>query len=143
MQELILCGGTPASGKTTWAKAWIHEAPNRVRVNRDDIRLLMFAKFFGVNESLVTKVEDAMIHEALRMGQSVVVDDTNISFEYIERMTKIGLLYGANVVIKQFDIDLEEAKHRNRVRHENGGNFVPEDVIERMHDALRAGPNPS
>jgi predicted kinase len=39
MGKLILTRGVPASGKSTWAKAWVEEDPlNRVRVNRDNLR---------------------------------------------------------------------------------------------------------
>lgn len=141
MQELILCRGIPASGKSTWAKAWVQAGESRVRVNRDDLRLMMFGKFHGVNENLVTKVEDALILKALRAGQSVVVDDTNIKHEYVKRLAAIGHSCNVPVSVKQFDIELDVAIDRNRMRSERGGNFVPVDVIERMHQALKdSGP---
>lgn len=34
--------GLPASGKSTWAKQWVLEDPeHRVRINQDDIRLML------------------------------------------------------------------------------------------------------
>lgn len=39
MSKIIVTRGLPASGKSTWAKAWVAADPaNRVRVNRDAIR---------------------------------------------------------------------------------------------------------
>src|SRR4051812_3114898 len=112
MQELILTRGVPASGKSTWAKAWTHAGENRVRVNRDDLRLLMFGKFWGVDERLVTKAEDALVATALKAGQSVVVDDTNIKHEFAKRLADIGHAAGVRVTIRQFDIELAEAIRR-------------------------------
>ena len=45
MPKLILTRGIPASGKSTWAKAWVQEDPQRrVRVNRDDLRRMLEPK---------------------------------------------------------------------------------------------------
>jgi predicted kinase len=141
-QRLIICRGIPASGKSTFAKAWVHAADRRVRVNRDDIRIQMFGKFFGVNEALVTKVEDRMVDVALKSGFSVVADATNIKHEYCKRLAHLAHARGIPVEVKQFDIELDEALRRNAVRHEKGGNFVPEDVIRKMHEALQASGAP-
>lgn len=142
MQELILCRGIPASGKSTFAKAWVHAGEKRVRVNRDDIRLHMFGKLHGVNEVFVTRIEDRMVTTALKSGYSVIVDDTNIKHEYCKRLAGLGHDLKVRVSIKQFDIELSEALRRNNIRHENGGNHVPEDVIRNMHQALTSSGTP-
>jgi predicted kinase len=42
MQQLIICVGLPASGKSTFSKSWVLEDPKtRVRVCRDDIRRML------------------------------------------------------------------------------------------------------
>lgn len=137
-QELILCRGIPASGKSTWAKTWVTAGENRVRINRDDIRMQMFGKPFGVNEFVVTKIEDAMVLKALKCGMSVVVDDTNIKHEYVKRFAALASTCGVPVTVKRFDIDVEEAIRRNQARADNGGAFVPVDVIRKMHQALES-----
>ena len=39
MITLLLTRGLPASGKTTFARAWVAESPtDRARINRDDLR---------------------------------------------------------------------------------------------------------
>ena len=41
-KKLILTRGIPGSGKSTWAKAWVAENPERrVRLNWDDMRNMM------------------------------------------------------------------------------------------------------
>ena len=132
MLELILTRGIPASGKSTFAKAWVLSGKNRVRVNRDDIRMQLFGKEFGVDEDAVTAVEDAMVEAALKAGNSVIVDDCNIQKRYINRLAAIGHKYNAEVMVKQFDIPLDVALERNAQRDR----VVPEKVIRDMHKRL-------
>lgn len=136
MQELILCRGIPASGKSTYAKAWVFAGPNRVRVNRDDIRFQLYGTYHGgvINEDTVTQVEDAIVKTALSKGNSVIVDDTNIAQKYVKRLAAIGHAAGVSVSVKQFDIDLAEALRRNAARQRQ----VPEDVIKTMLNRLRS-----
>jgi predicted kinase len=132
MLELILTRGIPASGKSTFAKAWVLAGKNRVRINRDDIRMQLFNKEFGVDEDAVTVVEDAMVEAALKAGNSVIVDDCNIQQRYINRLAAIGHKYSAQVMVKQFDIPLEVALERNAQRER----VVPEKVVRDMHKRL-------
>ncbi len=132
MLELILTRGIPASGKSTWAKAWVVAGKNRVRVNRDDIRMQLFGVEFGCDEDAVTAVEDAMVAAALKAGNSVVVDDCNVQRKYINRLAGIGHKYSARVTVKQFNVALSEALERNSKR----SRIVPEEVIRGMHKRL-------
>lgn len=136
MQELILTRGIPASGKSTFAMAWVQAAPGRIRVNRDDIRFQTYGVYHGgnVNEDAVTKIEDAMVDAGLRAGLSVIVDDTNIRHAYVKRLAAIGHRHGVPVSVKQFDIELAEACVRNDFRERR----VPEGVIHEMHARLKA-----
>jgi len=130
--ELLICRGIPASGKSTFSKAWVLAGKNRVRVSRDDIRMQMFNKEFGVDEDAVTAVEDAMVEASLKAGNSVIVDDCNIQKRYINRLAASGHKYNAQVMVKQFDIPLGVALERNAQRDR----VVPEKVIRDMHKRL-------
>jgi len=136
MTELIICRGISASGKSTYAKAWASAAPNRVRVNRDDIRFQMYGVYFGgnINENLVTLVEDAMITNALKSGASVIVDDTNIRHAFVKRIAAIGRERGAEVSVKPFHITLDVALMRNSERERQ----VPREVMEKQHQAFKS-----
>jgi predicted kinase len=134
MLELILTRGIPASGKSTWAKTWVLAGKNRVRINRDDIRMQLFNKEFGVDEDAVTAVEDAMVAAALKAGNSVVVDDCNIQRKYINRLAAIGHRYGASVRVAEFRTNLNEALERNAKRDR----VVPEKVIRDMQSRMGA-----
>jgi tRNA uridine 5-carbamoylmethylation protein Kti12 len=71
--------GLPGCGKTTAARKVIENDPAIVRANRDDIRFMMFGKYWGVDEDAVTFVQYSIIDAALRAGKDVYVDDTNLS----------------------------------------------------------------
>lgn len=54
MSKLIITRGLPASGKSTWAKQWVLEDPeHRVRINQDDIRLMLGKYWVPKRESLL------------------------------------------------------------------------------------------
>jgi predicted kinase len=135
-QELVICRGIPASGKSTYAQAWVAAGEKRVRVNRDDIRFQMYGVYHGeqVNEELVTRVEDAMIEAALKQYNSAIVDDTNIKQAYVKRIADIGHRFQIPVEIKTFYISLDEALARNAARDRK----VPEDVIRKMYQSLKS-----
>ena len=90
--------------------------PKWKRVNRDDIRLLLDGqKFNPKNEKFVSKIEDAIIVEALKAGKNVVVDATNLHPKTIPRIKKTIADAGITVLYetKHFDIPVEEAVKRD------------------------------
>lgn len=129
MAELLLLRGIPASGKSTFARAWANAGPNRVLVSRDAIRFAMFGRYDNCDEKLVTAVEDRMVMEALNARKSVCVDDCNIDQKYVTRLAQIGHKHNAHVTLHQFPIDLATAKRRNA----NRDRVVPENVLESMY----------
>lgn len=76
--KLIICRGLPASGKSTWAKQWVLEDPeHRVKINQDDIRL-MLGKYWVPSREKLVQQEEALI-EALLKGYDIVIDNTNLN----------------------------------------------------------------
>jgi len=117
MSQVILTIGIPASGKSTWAKAWVEEDPDRrVRVNRDDIRMMMFGRPHGVDERLVTNVQNAAIRAAVRAGLDVVVDNTNLNAAHRHRLEAQVAAWGASITHRRFVIDVEAAIRRDAER---------------------------
>lgn len=114
-QQLVICKGLPASGKSTWAKAWVLESPKtRIRVNRDDIRRQLGPYWVPTREDLVTKIENFMVHEAISNGFSVIVDATNFK-DHKWYSSKIN--NGLTPEIKDFtDVPLEECIRRDSLR---------------------------
>ena len=71
--------GIPGSGKTTACRKVIDNDPSIIRANRDEIRFMLYGKYYGVDEETVTFVQYTIIDAALRAGRDVYVDDTNLS----------------------------------------------------------------
>lgn len=120
MNRFIICRGLPASGKSTWAKQWVLEDPeHRVRINQDDIRLMLGKYWVPSREKLVQEIQfDAML-EALSRGFNVVVDNTNLNKKVLDGFDRIIKTY-KNYEIEYkdfFNISLEECLRRNTIRN--------------------------
>lgn len=121
MPELILLRGYSGSGKTTYAKRHIEGNPDFVRVNRDDIRRMKSGrsdKFVGTPkfEEQVTADQRAMIRNAIKAGQSVIVDDTNLRVKFARQLLEFGRSLGAEVDVINIRTSLVECLVRNGMR---------------------------
>lgn len=133
MSKIILTRGIPASGKSTWAKAWVAEDPeHRFRVNRDNLRWTLGIKS-GVGtraqEEQVTYWQHRMAEYALQCGQDVVVDDTNLRAKYVKEWLRLAKAMNAEVEFQDFPITFDEANRRDMQRRENGERWVGDVVI--------------
>ncbi len=139
--------GLPGSGKSYWAKQFVKDNPNFVRVNKDDIRVAMRkekgkAEDVRVNESEVIARETDLILNALKSGKSVVSDNTHLNPSHIKerypRLINENNLYGkVKVVVKSFlDVPFEVCVERDKGR--SGIESVGFQVIERMWKEWRS-----
>jgi predicted kinase len=132
-QEFILTRGLPGSGKSTWAKQWVTQAPGRVRVNRDDIREELFGKEYHGNqkkeaEEKVTQVEHTRIIRALKEGKSVVSDNMHVNPRFLKAFYRMADQAGVKLGHRDFPITIEEAIRRNHNRDRQ----VPDDIIRKI-----------
>lgn len=144
MSEIIFLRGIPSSGKSTWAKQYIKENPQFKRVSRDEIReQLDFYSNVGnpKNEKLVSEIEKENILSLLSKGFSVIIDITLCSNKYLNDYFKIFYNTGFDLKfeIKTLYTTLDECIKRNFARGQNGGRFVPEEVIHRMYKNFNDG----
>lgn len=139
MPTLTITRGLPASGKTTWAKAWVAEDPTgRARVNRDDLRAMLNQSVFvkGVTEDRVLAVRDATISALLRKGVNVVVDDTNLPRRTARDLTRLASKAGAELAVQDFtDIPVETCIERDAAR----ANTIGETRIRELWDRFLRG----
>lgn len=134
MSELKITRGVPASGKSTWAKEWVANDPERrIRVNRDDLRAMMF-EVVGVGtfpqEKAVSAAEQAIVRSLLGAGMDVVVDATHLRAKF----AKAWLEFDAEVEFVDFPITLDDAYERDFQRGDYGGRSVGPEVLKMFFD---------
>lgn len=137
MTTLKILRGVPASGKTTHSIELLHQG--YTRVCRDDIRMALFGAYTGVNEDVVTDVENAAIESALRAGQDTVVDGTNLNNKFLKAKLSLASRYGATVEFVDFPVDLATACHQDRQRTKRVGDDVIAGFFKRYKIDIQTG----
>lgn len=127
---VLILKGLPASGKSTYAKELIDKNLNYKRVNKDDLRAMLDnSKWSKSNEKFVLEIRNKIILQAIEEGKNIIVDDTNLAPKHEEEIRE--LVKGkAEVEVKFFDIELEEAIKRDLKRPVSVG----EKVIRNMYN---------
>jgi predicted kinase len=129
---LTITRGLPGAGKTTWARQFAAET-GAVRVNRDDMRMMLYGRKVDLGHDQEKAVSDAchgLVTQHLRAGRNVVTDDTNLRPVYVREWRKIATASGAEFLVHECPILTVEAIERQASRPE--GDRVPADVIARM-----------
>ena len=125
MSKIIFCKGLPASGKSTWSKEFVKENPNYIRLNKDDIR-----EFFGNPpfsssfEKSVLTVQKTLGDVAIKLGKSLIIDDTNFAEKHEIYWRSIASENSMEFEIKFFDIPVEECIKRDSEREKSVGKGV-------------------
>jgi predicted kinase len=128
---IILTVGIPASGKSTWAKQYVRDNADCVRICRDDFRAMLkdSTMLDRDGENFVSTLVESSIRQAVQNGLNVVVDQTNCNVRFLKKLVEFCRNL-SDVKFAVFPIPLEEAVKRNKGRK----NPVPEDVIRKMAD---------
>jgi len=141
--KLVITRGLPASGKTTWATAWLAEDPeNRARVNRDELRHALFGRYWPVPEEVVTAAQRAAVEANLKEGRSVVVDDTNLPSRASRHWYETAERLGAEFDYVDMAATPDECVARDAARAAAGERAVGEDVIRKMAARFGLPKNP-
>lgn len=133
MPTLTLTRGLPGSGKTTWARQ-----QRAVRVNRDDLRLMLHGGRMGAGwaEMQVTIAQRAQVDALLRAGVDVICDDTNLRAQTVRELAELGAAAGAQVKLEDFTgVPVDVCVERDATRP----NPVGEEVIRTMYARYLAG----
>jgi len=125
--------GAPGSGKSTWAKTFVTENPNFVRVCPDDCRRTICG---DSNNQAVSYPAFCMakdqIRKAFAEGKSVVFDATNMYRRTRKDFIKMARGAGAKVIAQVFECDKATLIVRNAKRGTEGGRNISEKVIDDM-----------
>lgn len=135
MTSVVLLRGVPGSGKTTASLQLMNDFPDQfVRVNRDDIRMMMFGEYHftgddaNTKEKAVTQVEHSLIKSAIKAGKRPLVDATNLNRQSVKAILRIAGSHGLAVDHIDFEVSQEEAIKRDAGRSKKVG----EDVIKKF-----------
>lgn len=145
MSTLVVTRGLPGSGKTTWARAWVGEQDEygrrphhreRVRVNRDDMRFMLFGRYWPVPEDAVTYAQVSAVAGLLMRDRDVVVDDTNLRAGDIARWREAARAAGAEFEVNDtfLGVPVEECIRRDRQRDRSVGRDVILAMMRRFEE---------
>ena len=137
--KLIILVGIPCSSKTTWSKEYLKENSNCIRINRDDLRIMLKDKgFVDKNiESLISTVQATIVQQAFLDKIDVIIDATNCKLKYLQSWID-NFDHTFDIKVKLFEIDKGEAYSRNAKRYQDGvQSLVPVDVIDSMYNNLQ------
>lgn len=148
--ELIICRGLQASGKTTWAHAWVAEdRRNRARINRDDLRTMLDNGTYehGITEGRILVARDHSILGLLHRGISVVSDDTNLRAKNVKDLAKLAVKASTLHApvgwgVMDFPVDLDECIRRNDLRNRRDGHKLDNEVIIDTYNRFLRGKEP-
>ncbi len=115
--DIVVFIGLQGAGKSTFYQT--HLAATHVYVSKD---LLCRSK--TMNKAMK---QHKRVEEALQIGRSVVIDNTNPTKEDRAQLISLGHLYNATVVGYYFDASIKECLARNNERI--GKARVPDKVI--------------
>ena len=137
--------GISNSGKSTYAhEKWLKDPQNTVVINRDKIRELLFgyteesiSEYYSISnlnklEDIVTRIENSLIDNCLKLGKNLIIDATHLKLKYLKRY----LEYDNEINFIFFDIDLDVAIQRDSNRNRKvGENIIKKQKIQ--YDNLR------
>lgn len=107
--------GIQASGKTTYARGVLSKYGNVARVNRDDIRHMMFMGNYRLDQEPVVKaVELAAGKAILDNSYNLIVDDTNLTGS--KDWQDLAAASGATHSARKFEVSTETAVKRDSLR---------------------------
>lgn len=137
MKKLILTRGLPASGKSTWAKAWVAKSPlDRRRINNDDmvIELGLVGDFRDRSYNILKEAREFRLKAFMSKGYDIVLDNMNLSKTSNEEAKKFAEEYGYEIEYKDFlNISLEELLDRNSKRKTD----VTEEILRKLYKKFK------
>jgi len=137
MPKLTLMRGLPASGKTTKARELVKASGSAARINRDDLRAMLFnSSWSGKREEIIIAAEKALVAVLAKHNHNAIIDDTNLSTKHVDMWRNVAKeTYGENsfVIESLLDVPRYECVRRDHARQfDHDSKFVGRAVIDRM-----------
>jgi predicted kinase len=111
---LYIFRGLMGSGKSTKAREMQSELGGRI-VERDAIRFMLYGKYTGVDEKVVTEVQNTLLEQGLRFGDNVFVSDMNLKNAYVVRLIEKAQLHNQPwEIVDMTDVPLSVCLDQNR-----------------------------
>jgi predicted kinase len=137
---LTVMVGISGSGKSVLAKQWVNQSRGDVvRFNRDNLRAMLYVDvpWSNRNEDLTRKYEQEGVKLALRMGRSVIVDDTNCVIRTRHGWEEVARDSRAIFRLVVMSTPLELCIERDAQRQ--GKECVGEEIVRRQYKDLCGG----
>ena len=133
MYKIKMLIGLSGSGKSTYSKKFLFENPSYRRVNRDEIRQMIFGyaeedihyyyklNDFVKNEHQISRVQDSLIKQLLQEGYNVLMDNTNLQIKYINQFKQDFPMveFSYDLIDTPIEICIERDLNRKRTVGEN------------------------
>lgn len=136
MNKFIMLVGLPGSGKDTWMENFIKNEENKyVVLSSDNIREELYGD--AAEQGDPQKVFSLMhkrLKYAINRGENIIYNATNITSK--NRRQAMSLIKDNKDYMRYAIIIATPYKQcllNNKERAENGGRFVPEEVVKRMY----------
>lgn len=132
-QKVIVVTGLQGSGKTSFAKEWLAEAPTqRVRINYDDLRDELYGvgwKWNRVEEDHMKEAAQVRAEDAIQEGKDVIIDNTNLTRADRKSWMNLAKSFKAEYSEVEMDTPVADCVARDRLR--SGKARVGRALIER------------
>ena len=127
--KLTMLSGLPGSGKTTHARKMVREDGNLGRINRDDLREMLFESVWsGAREQVVIDCEKAIANVLFKHNMNPVIDDTNLGKKHLDMWGNFAREAGQRFDVAEICATAEECRERDARRPSRVGRAV----IDRM-----------
>ena len=135
MQQILMMVGVSGSGKSTFARQFVLDHPDYLRIGRDELRRSLLPVSLGEYwqwdtdrkdriERLVTALEKTALLTALDDGWNVVLDNTHLHRRYITDLRKLVSSRTLTIQCQLIDITPDEAIQRDQTRPDTVGEAV-------------------
>lgn len=145
--EVNIMIGPPCAGKSTKAREMLKQNPRLVRVNRDELRLMMLGKIDinnGFVEQAINEVTKNIVQRCMWAECDIIVDATHCKPRYITEIKNMVPMPGPtgvkpNVTFKYVvcDVPFWKQRWRNFWRWAKTGIWIPRQVSIAMDRNFR------